>query len=349
MENAVDKHILFENFSGRSTPLRKKLIEEWLGVPGNIERYYEWLDEWEKANPQFVADEEAAYKRITGGGATVGPVGGTKVDPVGGETVGPVAGFEGSDSRKSNGRSRFFRFRTVAAAVIFLMMLGSAWALKNVLLYRSMSTAYGETRSVILPDGSLVSMNANSTIRYSRFGFGRSNREIFLAGEADFTVTRSAGSQPFVVTTEHDLNVIVLGTRFTVYARAKQARVVLRQGKVQLEYREAQKEKKLILQPGDLFTASAHVSARVEHIPNPENLSVWKDHEFLFDGTSLSEIAGMINDNFGLAIHFENQGLANHRITGSFHADTAVELLDVIAQLLNIHYNIREGTVFFFE
>src|ERR1700754_3482998 len=207
MENAVDKYILFENFSGRSTPLRKKLIEEWLGAPGNIERYYEWLDEWEKANPQFIADEDAAYKRITGAG----------------ETVTPIAVPANSDSKRTNRPSRFFRFRFVAAAAIFLVLLGASWALKNVVLYRSMSTAYGETRSVILPDGSLVSMNANSTIRYSRFAFGKSNREIFLAGEADFTVTRSAGGQPFVVTTDRDLNVLVLGTRFTVYARAKQA------------------------------------------------------------------------------------------------------------------------------
>src|ERR1700754_1193395 len=102
MENAVDKHILFEDFSGRSTPLRKKMIEEWLGVPGNIERYYEWLDEWEKANPQFLADEEEAYKRISGGS----------------EKVIPVAALEGSDRKKIYGRSRFFRFRFVAAASI---------------------------------------------------------------------------------------------------------------------------------------------------------------------------------------------------------------------------------------
>lgn len=342
MENAVDKHIMFENFSGRSTPLRKKLIEEWLQAPGNIERYYEWLDEWEKANPQFIAEDDAAYKRITGAGETLAPIAapqGTDAAPQGRDT----------DIKRSVGLARFFRFRTIAAAAIFLMLLAAVYSLKNALLYPSMSTAYGETRSVILPDGSLVSMNANSTIRYSRFGFGKSNREVFLMGEADFTVVHSAGSQPFRVTTEHDLNVLVLGTRFTVYARAKQARVVLRQGKVQLNFREEQKEKKLILQPGDLFTAPANGSAKVEHIPNPENLSAWKDHEFLFDGTSLSEIAGMIKDDFGLVIHFENPGLASRRITGSFHADTAVELLDVIAQLLNIHYNIREGTVVFFE
>ena len=328
MENSVDKQILFENFSGRSTPLRKQQIEEWLRVPGNAEHYYEWLDEWEKANPQFVPDAATALQKIMTSGDAVAP--------------------SSNAGRKGPGLSRIFRFRLIAAAITALVLATAAYSLKNILLYHSMSTGYGETRSVILPDGSLVSMNANSNIRYSRFGFGTGNREVFLSGEADFSVTHT-GSQPFVVTTGSDLNVVVLGTRFTVYARGARERVVLREGKVQLRYREEQTEKKLILQPGDLFKNGTGSNSRVEHIPNPENLSAWKDHEFLFDGTSLTEIAGMIRDNFGLTVHFDHKDIAERRISGSFHADTATELLDAIAQLLNIHYTIREGTIYFSE
>ena len=326
MENSVDKQLLFESFSGRSTPLRRQQIEEWLRVPGNIERYYEWLDEWEKANPQFAPDAEIALEKMMGGEPVARPL---------------------ADNRKGMGLSRRLRFRLIAAVIGALALMTAVYSLKNVLLYHQLSTAYGETRSVILPDGSLVSMNANSTIRYSRFGFGKANREVLLTGEADFTVTR-VGSRPFIVTTGHGLNVVVLGTRFTVYARAAQERVVLRQGKVQLTYLEEQKGEKLILQPGDLFTGGKG-SSKVEHIANPENLSAWKDHEFLFDGTSLRDIAGMIRDNFGLSVQFGQPAMAERRITGSFHADTVAELLDVIAQLLNIHYTIREGTIYFTE
>ena len=328
MENSVDKQILFESFSGRSTPLRKQQIEEWLRVPGNVEHYYEWLDEWEKANSQFLPDAATALQKMLASGDTVTPP----------ETT----------DRKGTGLSRIFRFRLIAAAMTALVLVSAAYSLKNIVLYHSMSTGYGETRSVVLPDGSLVSMNANSTIRYSRFGFGNNNREVFLSGEADFSVTH-AGNQPFVVTAGTGLNVVVLGTRFTVYARDAQERVVLREGKVQLRYHGEQTEKKLLLQPGDLFTNAAGSNPRLEHISNPENLSAWKDHEFLFEGTSLTEIAAMIRDNFGLTVHFDHRDIAERRITGSFHADTATELLDAIAQLLNIHYTIREGTIYFSE
>lgn len=321
MENSVDKQILFENFSGRSTPLRKQQIEDWLRDPENIERYYEWLDEWEKNNSQFAPDTAAALNNITHHRQT------------------------SSQPLTTTRRLKtLFRLRFIAAAIAAIALITALYALKNIFLYRSMSTAYGETRSIILPDGSLVSMNANTTVRYSRFGFGQTNRELFLSGEADFTVTHS-GSQPFTVTTDKDLKVLVLGTRFTVYTRGEKATVVLREGKVQLQYKEDQQ----LLQPGDLFTACKGAKPDIRHIANPENLSAWKDHEFLFDATSLSELAGMIRDNFGLSVHFDNQALPNRSISGSFHADTATELLDVIAQLLNIHYTIREGTVYFTE
>ena len=326
MENSVDKHMLFESFSGRSTLLRRQQIEEWLREPGNIERYYEWLDEWERANPQFVPEVDIMLEKLTDSAETVSL---------------PVA-------YNKNGLTRRFRFRLIAAVVAALALTTAVYSLKDILLYHSMSTAYGETRSVILPDGSLVSMNANSTIRYSRFGFGKTDREIQLSGEADFSVTH-AGGQPFIVTTGRNLHLVVLGTQFTVYARAQQERVILRQGKVQLDYREDQKEKRLILQPGDLFTSRTDTACKVEHISNPENLSAWKDHEFLFDGTSLAELAGVIRDNFGLTVHFEQPVLSERRITGSFHADTVAELLDALAQLLNIQYTIREGTIYFSE
>jgi ferric-dicitrate binding protein FerR (iron transport regulator) len=325
MENSVDKHILFENFSGRSTPLRKQQIEDWLRDPENVEHYYEWLDEWERTNPQFTPDTVTALNNIPDDYQTPPQ---------------PLA--------TTKRRTTLFRLRLIAAAIATIALITAIYALKDIFLYRSMSTAYGETRSIILPDGSLVSMNANTTVRYSRFGFGKSNRDVFLSGEADFTVTHS-GSKPFTVNTDKDLKVLVLGTRFTVYTRGEKATVVLREGKVQLQYEEEKKEQRLELQPGDLFTANKDKKTSVRHIANPENLSAWKDHEFLFEETSMSELAGMIKDNFGLSVHFDDQVLSNRRISGSLHADTATELLDVIAQLLNIHYTIREGTVYFSE
>lgn len=339
MENIINKNTLFENFAGRSTPLFRKLIEEWLQSPGNIELYYEWLDEWEKANPQFLPNEARALKKILQDREE--------------RTVVPV------DLNKRGIINRFFHFRAmaarsriVAAGIIFLFISGGVFFLKGIIFYQSMTTAFGETRSIVLPDGSLVSMNAHSTIRYPRFGFGNKSREVYLSGEADFSVIHTKNNRQFLVKTDNNLDVVVLGTRFTVYTRGEQAKVVLKQGKVELNFLEEKQYKRLIMYPGDLFTSNGGGATKfkLEHIQHPENLSAWKNHEFLFDGTSLSEIAKMIKDDFGLAINFENAALAEQKISGSFHADTANELLDVIAQLLNIHYKTKgDNTIYFSE
>jgi ferric-dicitrate binding protein FerR (iron transport regulator) len=238
----------------------------------------------------------------------------------------------------------------MVAAVIILVSVGAGvFALKDNILYRSMSTAYGETRSVVLPDGSLVSMNAHSAIRYSRWGFGDKEREVYLSGEADFSVIHTKSGCPFLVRTDNNLDIVVLGTRFTVYTRGGQARVVLKQGKVELDFREQHEVKKLVLLPGDLFTLHAGQRNKLERVSHPDNLSAWKNHEFLFDGTSLSEFAVMIKDDFGLTMHFEDPALGERRISGNFHADTAGELLDVISQLLDIHYKTKEDKIYFSE
>ena len=60
-ESVINQAILMNHFSGNATLLQKKLIEEWLAVPENVEYYYECLNEWENKNAQFVADDLLAF------------------------------------------------------------------------------------------------------------------------------------------------------------------------------------------------------------------------------------------------------------------------------------------------
>lgn len=325
MENAIDKNMLFESFAGRATLLQRQLIESWLREPGNQEQYYEWLDEWENAHPQFFPDREAALKKILLDGSA-------------------LSGHAGAASRPSR-RSRTTGYRMAVAAAIVLLIVACAWLLKDLILYKTLVTAYGETRTIVLPDGSLVALNANSSIRYARFGFASRDRELRLTGEADFTVIHTQSQLPFIVRTANDLDIAVLGTRFTVYARGMQTRVVLKQGKVELNYQENRQPRKLVLRPGELFSSEAGGVNKLEPVTHPENLSAWKNHEFIFDRTALTDIARMIRDDFGLQVEFDQPDIETYTISGSFHADTAGELLDVIAQLLNLHYQTKGDTI----
>ena len=85
----------------------------------------------------------------------------------------------------------------------------------------------------VLSDGSSVLLNSGSELVFRRF-WGRSERRVYLKGEAFFEVTHS--DKPFVVETEN-AEIRVLGTRFSVKSwpdsrRRVQTLVTLEEGKV---------------------------------------------------------------------------------------------------------------------
>ena len=322
--NIINKQLLLNHFAGNSTPLQKKLIEEWLILPESIELYYEWLDEWENENAQFIADDKKAFNKI----------------------------FSENEAAKItiDIKSERFLYKKLAVAAVVIFLIGCSFLLaKDTVFYKTIDTAYGEVKFVMLPDGSFVTLNANSSIKYSRFSFGEINREVYLNGEADFSVLHTKSNQKFIVKTNNKVDVTVLGTQFSVYTRNANDKVVLRKGKVSLAFDENQMTKNLILKPGDEFTKSKSGTNRIEHLANTEKEVAWKNHDFLFEGTSLSEIAEMLKDDFGVIAHFDDESLAQRKISGSFHAEKAEDLIEAISQLLDLSYKTKTNNVYFFE
>ncbi len=328
MENTMIKNISFQHFEGTATPLQKSMLEKWLQDADNTELYYEWLNEWENLHPQFIPDADSAYSRIIQKKIAVDPV--------------------SIILKKRTVFGWLFQIKSIAAITILCILSIGFLSSKEMLFNKKVQTAFGEIRAIVLPDGTVVTMNANSAISYPRFGFLK-KRAVSLTGEADFSVTHLQSDQPFIVKTSNSLDVVVLGTQFTVYARQGESGVVLKKGKVQLNYASANQVKKLLMKPGDLFTVNAVGVNELRNIPNPEYLSAWKNHDYFFEKTSLREIAKVIKNNYGVDMKFENDSLAEKKITGTFHADTIVELFDVITEILGINYNSGDKMFYFYD
>lgn len=240
------------------------------------------------------------------------------------------------------------------AASVVLMLLAGSWGFSDLLLYQTIRTNFGETQVVTLPDESVVTLNANSSLRFLRW-FGnawvgnlltinqtyRNQRTVELTGEADFSVRHLPDQQRFVVLTPKGLNVTVLGTQFTVYSRERGTRVALRSGRVELTTQQDAKTP-LIMKPGDLVTLTRQGKLALTRTAHPEAMAAWKDHRFQFERTSLREIAQLLHENYGLTVTIANDQLASRTISGSFTARNANELLQLISQLLQINY-IREN------
>ena len=331
--NQVTKALLLDYHAGRVTALQRKLIEDWLQDAQNRSTYYETLIEWESTHPQYVADVTTGLDRFRRRLAGAPPTLSVTDQDV---PVRPLF--------------RQLRARWVAAAGVSLLLLGG-WLFRQHILYKTYATQNGQVQTLTLPDDSRVVLNANSTLRLARFGWlsGNAQRDVFLTGEAEFNVTHQQDQRRFVVHTERQLDVEVLGTEFVVLARQRATRVVLIRGKVKLHYQPVgQAEKTLTMTPGQKVTLQEGKQALgLTHSSRPNDFSAWKNRQYVFNDTPLTEIGQMIQDDFGLKVEIQEPSLAQRQVSGTYNVTHVGELLSALEELLSIRVTRQRDRIIF--
>lgn len=330
METTITKKIIFDHFENRTSPLQKAAIETWLNSTANEELFYEWLEEWERQHLQYEASTEKATERFFLG-------------------VDSEESLQFADDRPGfwGGLLQLSGRKAWLTAAVAVLAIGLGWQFRAEILSETYETSYGELKEFTLPDGSAVKLNANSSLKVPRWGFGKSNREVFLTGDASFHVTHLADNQKFVVRTSEQFEVVVLGTQFTMSARKSGSKVVLMEGKVRLQYNEEQKEKQLVMKPGDVVKFSGNDKVMISHTATPETYAAWENQRFVFEETTLEEVALQLQETYGVQITFSNRRIGGRRLMGSFRGSTMDELLQSIAEVLDISVSREKDKVVF--
>ena len=318
MEKTIIQKLLFDYFEGRTTSIQRKLIEDWLKADAENEvLFYQYLDEWESRTPQYMPDEAKGW---------------AKFEKILNNPTPSSEGLEEKSIEPLAVRSR--RNFWFAAASITLLIAASLFLFQKPILYRTYATGNAETQNITLSDGTEVALNANSTLDVPRWGFYGTKRKVLLNGEGEFNVTHTVDNKRFVIQTNTDFEVEVFGTQFVFYARENAKKVVLNEGKIQINY---QAGKQQMMKPGDVATLDARVDTlKMSKTDNPKKYSVWKYHQFYFDNTTLSEAATTIKEHFGLKVIFKDSELANRRLSGYFKAEKSEDLFNALSTLLNI-------------
>lgn len=328
MDLEIAKNIVFSSFEGKATPMQQKLVEAWLAKTENMELYFKWLEEWEQETPQFLPDIEKAYEGFLSKTASMAEQSNLTVE-------------KQSSLRKSFIYSSWFRF---AASIAFFIGIG-LWFFKDKIQFEEYTTSFGEVSNITLPDGSTVIINANSSLKVPRFGFGKSTREVFLQGEAEFSVKHTADNQNFLVKTPDALVVEVLGTEFLVYTRKRGTKVALHKGKVQLHTIKNKQEKVIEMKAGEVVTMDKKGDLKLQAEKNVAVAKAWQEHQFIFDHTSLQEVAYKIEENFGVSVEITDTVLAQREITGTYQAQNVEELLEALKEVLNVQVMKQNGQV----
>lgn len=310
--------------------MQKRLIEAWLHETQNQETYYQWLVEWEHQMPQYLPDPEAKLTQY--------------IHFMQHHPAQLVQDFD-SPLEKPKSSFQLYWSKWLVAATVLLCLSLLGWLGRDRVLYQTYQTTYNQTRTLLLSDSTKVVMNANSRLRVPRFGFGGKTREVQLTGEANFSVTHTPSHQKFIVRADHNLEVVVLGTEFTVYSRQRGSKVVLNKGKVQLHYQEGNAHREVTMKPGDLVTLDPQGQANIRRTAVPQNHAAWAAHRFVFEGTSLNELSYMFEDNFGLKVKIEGEALKQLTLYGSFQAESAQELLKALTDAANLRYTQSNDTI----
>lgn len=170
----------------------------------------------------------------------------------------------------------------------------------DITLYNTLSTPRGGRYQVTLPDGTLVWLNASSSITYP-VAFNDKRRMVSVTGEVYFEVHKDA-AHPFVVN-NGKVDITVLGTHFNVnaYPDEPELRVTLLEGAVKVE----NTAENVILQPGEQarVTGSIAVSRQV----NLDAVVAWKNGSFNFNGVELPVILRQLSRWYNVNVIYKGK------------------------------------------
>jgi len=197
----------------------------------------------------------------------------------------------------------------------------------------SYETGIGEQLAVTLPDGSVATLNAGSSISFDEKTW-KESREVQLSGEAFFEVEEG---ERFSVKTSVG-EVTVLGTSFNVQERNKRLQVACYTGKVSVKNEYAVSQ---ILTPGKRISVEKDKIKLDEF--TPANSVAWKEGIFRFDDIELKFVLEELQRQYNVKIDLATD-INNRRYSGSFTKGDLEEALKMICLPMELSYQIAEDS-----
>jgi transmembrane sensor len=211
-------------------------------------------------------------------------------------------------------------------------------------------------KPVKLEDGSSVELQPGSIIAFPAH-FLKNKREVYLAGEAFFEVTKNAG-RPFFVYNKK-LVAEVLGTSFNIKIIKDEIEVAVKTGRVavfengqQINLDAKQKiENGVIITPNQKVTyyeENRHFITSIVDKPAPvadnDSSAIQVEKKFVFDDEPISEVLKTIEKSYEIEIILENENLGKCPFTGDISKQSLFNKLELVCQVFQASYEIK-GTM----
>ncbi|RXG11552.1 FecR family protein [Leeuwenhoekiella aestuarii] len=315
------KEVLKRYFLGLGTTEERELIERFLLNSNNKELSDHLRQEWEKL-PEFISTDskkaDARYKKLV------------------------IRKF-----RQSSRHAWYW------SAAIFLVLISTGLGYQYIkhsnfnqqltkdVAWITVSTEVGEQKEIVLPDGSDVFLNYNTSISYPEI-FDSETRSVRIIGEAHFEVVKNE-KKPFIVCFD-DNYTRVLGTSFNIKAYPNSANldITLIEGKVEVGHIETKGYKKFsILNPNEGLSIRTDNSFKKYTLDNLNGITSWKSGDLYFRQENISEVVKELRRRFEDSIVIKDSPHSKtSTFTTSIKARTSLEdILKILSLTNKLEYN----------
>ncbi|SDS53755.1 FecR family protein [Mucilaginibacter mallensis] len=263
---------------------------------------------------------------------------------------------EKDNIREINKTGRTFTWlRIVAAAVAVIAISASIYLFKIKSAPENdiaqLQTKWGSTAQVKLSDGTMVTLNSLSVLKYPKH-FNGKTREVYLDGEGYFDVARDH-QHPFIVHTEKTA-IKVLGTAFNLksYANDAQFEATLFRGSIQATLNNAPTAS-ILLKPSDklIVNASGYQLTKETYADHSNSINAetaWMDHKLIFKNEPFNLLANNLVRKYGLNIVFKNNGLKSIKLSGEFENENIEQVLLSLQIVTKFNYKVSGNTIYIF-
>lgn len=252
--------------------------------------------------------------------------------------------------RKMNRQSFIYK---VAAILAFPVALALGWYFfgnnfggqESPQQFCEIISPKGHVSKAILPDGTEVWINSNSSIIYDANSFNNIKREIKLTGEAYFEVV-SDKENPFTVITPH-ANVKVTGTSFNVnaYPASNVFETVLSEGNIELQFKTGNREN-FDMNPGQRAIFHFDKNDLLIQQVDAKLFTSWRNGEIIFKDATLADLVKELERIYDIQFHMQPAKLGELRFRGMFsYNNNLIEALEKIKKSSNVDYYIENKEV----
>lgn len=333
--NHTIDELLAKFLAGEANEQETQQTLDWMAASPENERHFEsFRTIWEKSREigaGIVADENAAWERLR-----------RRMEIKEKEETKEIKETEETFGHGKRVVIGNWWKRVAAILVIVLSGVVSLWIYRQWINVSPIELATNlETMKQALPDGSSITLNKASSVKYPG-RFSGNKRRIELKGEAFFAVKPNP-DQPFEVTV-NELTVTVLGTSFNIREAENATEIIVESGLVRVSGQGQSVE----LKAGERISITKTKRPWEKETDTDKLYQYYRTRSFNCDHTPLWKLANVLSEAYDVQIEIRNDAIRNIPLTTVFEDQPLSEILSIIQQTLDISVT-QKGNIIYLQ